>query len=101
MLQGLGKQFKVFAMGQAEHQHIKYNNKLLENGIEKSIRITDFKRQIHKYRRRLFCLQLNAEGQTGNVQGELEREHYHCTATECRVGQQEASADFQSRGRFG
>ena len=35
-----------------------------------------------------------------NVQGELEREHYHCTATEWRVDQHEASVDFQSRGRL-
>lgn len=48
MLQGLGKQLKVFAMVQLEYQHIKYNNKLLENGIEKSIHITDFKRHMHK-----------------------------------------------------
>ena len=35
-----------------------------------------------------------------NVQGELEKEHYHCTAAEWRVDQQEAAMDFQSRGRF-
>ena len=34
--------------GTLEHQHIKYNNKVLENGIEKLIHITDFKRYMHK-----------------------------------------------------